>query len=164
MTYFKNVNHFIDILHQRHVESTNTLISFDITSLFTKVLCNETVDIIRNKHQVENYVINQRYRQTEGVPMRSSLSPTIANISIGNFETRTWTTPNTNPSYDSDIWIILPPYEHKVKTSYWIFSYTTTYVTKSYLPYNKDTTGKIHRISQKHQIEAVFFTEKLDKS
>ncbi|GJQ66190.1 hypothetical protein Trydic_g4250 [Trypoxylus dichotomus] len=54
----KNADHFIDVLPQQHVESTDILISFDVTWLFTQVPVNETVDIIRNKHQVEHYLIN----------------------------------------------------------------------------------------------------------
>ncbi|GJQ66709.1 hypothetical protein Trydic_g4657 [Trypoxylus dichotomus] len=94
-SYVKNAAHIIAILRQQHVESTNELISFDITSLFTQVPINVTVDIIRNKHHVEDHLMDltehclkdtyftyngQRYRQTKGAPMESPLSPIIANI------------------------------------------------------------------------------------
>ncbi|GJQ70417.1 hypothetical protein Trydic_g22845 [Trypoxylus dichotomus] len=56
--YVKNADHFIDILHRQHVEATDMLASFDVTSLFTQVPISETVDSIRNKHQVEDHLIN----------------------------------------------------------------------------------------------------------
>ncbi|GJQ72313.1 hypothetical protein Trydic_g13317 [Trypoxylus dichotomus] len=91
------------VLGQQHMERPNVIVNFDETSLFTQVPINEIVDIIKNKHQVENHLINliedclkntyftyngQRYRQTQGAPMRSPLSPIIPNIFIEGFEIR----------------------------------------------------------------------------
>ncbi|GJQ88244.1 hypothetical protein Trydic_g13232 [Trypoxylus dichotomus] len=115
-SYVKNADHFIDILAQQHVKSTDMLVSFDVTSLFTQVPINETIDIIRNKHQVENHPINlieycmkstyficngQTYRQTEGAPMGSPLLPIIANIFMGDFKTRTLDT----AKYKHKLWL-----------------------------------------------------------
>ncbi|GJQ70580.1 hypothetical protein Trydic_g22979 [Trypoxylus dichotomus] len=114
ISYVKNVDYFIDILHQPHVEITDMLV-IDVTSLFTQAPIKETVDIVRNKHQVEDHLINliehclkniyftyngQRYRQTEGAPMGLLLSP-IANIFMEDFET----TAMDNAKYKAKLWL-----------------------------------------------------------
>ncbi|GJQ77969.1 hypothetical protein Trydic_g2330 [Trypoxylus dichotomus] len=111
-SYVKNADHLIDILRQQHVKSTDILVSFDVTSLFTQVPIKQTVNIIRNKHQMEDYLINliefclkstyftyngQTYRQIEGAPIGSALSPIIANNFMEDFETSALDTAKYRP-------------------------------------------------------------------
>ncbi|GJQ71961.1 hypothetical protein Trydic_g3069 [Trypoxylus dichotomus] len=133
--YVKNADNFIDILRQQHLESTDMLISFDVTSLFTQIPINKTVDIIRNKHQLEDHLINliehrtysfyngQRHRQTEGVQVRTALSPILIS-SCKNLKQGLWIPPSTNTNYGSDMWMILSLYRHTVKINYRIFFHT----------------------------------------
>ncbi|GJQ67092.1 hypothetical protein Trydic_g8033 [Trypoxylus dichotomus] len=110
------------------------LVSFDVTSLITQVPINKIIDIIRNKHQVENHLINliehclkntyltyngQRCRQTEGMQMISPLPPIIANIFIEDFETRVQDTAHYKPKlwlkYVDDTFIIWTHEENKLQ-------------------------------------------------
>jgi hypothetical protein len=69
------------------------MVSFDVVSLFTKILVPETIDIISKLVDFETLNLIQIcltstfftfkgncYEQTEGTTMGSSLSPVVANI------------------------------------------------------------------------------------
>ena len=101
---------FIDRLKAFVFNRTQTLVSFDVVSLFTNVPLKETIDIVCDyvysnsnhpsypksvfKKLMEiatgGYFLykDKLYCQTDGVTMGSPLGPTLANIFLAHFETK----------------------------------------------------------------------------
>lgn len=102
-SYVKNADHLIELLKTETVEPEHLLVSFDVVSLFTNIPVDEALQIIRQKYQPEEHIIDlikhclkntyfsyndKRYRQIEGAPMGSPLSPVIANLFMEDIEVR----------------------------------------------------------------------------
>ncbi|XP_060531558.1 uncharacterized protein LOC132705141 [Cylas formicarius] len=99
---------FLDV----DVRPGDLLDSFDIVSLFTNIPVDEALDIIiipidtmdLTRHCLKNtYVIynDKRYKQIEGAPMGSPLSPVIANLFMIALEKRAIETAD----YKSKLWL-----------------------------------------------------------
>jgi retron-type reverse transcriptase len=77
----------------------DTLISFDVVSLFTKIPLNEAILVVKEVTDLETTKLaevclcstffsyqGEFYEQTSGVAMGSPLSPIVANLFMENFE------------------------------------------------------------------------------
>ncbi|XP_074035217.1 uncharacterized protein [Leptinotarsa decemlineata] len=111
-SYVRNADHLIDILKTQTVSPDDILVSFDVTSLFTQVPTGEALEIIKKKYKPEEHIItlaehcikntyfiynDQRYRQIEGAPMGSPLSPVVANLFMEEIETEAIATSPLKP-------------------------------------------------------------------
>ncbi|XP_072401710.1 uncharacterized protein [Diabrotica undecimpunctata] len=121
--YVKNASHFIKRIKDVTLEPGHLLISFDVVPLFTNVPKDESLEIISRNHPIPQATLNltkhclnntyfiykkQRYKQGEGPPMSSPLSPLIANLFMQEIEQRAiGTAYNTNPKFGLDMWMIL---------------------------------------------------------
>eukprot|EP00057_Strongylocentrotus_purpuratus_P018026 XP_011672500.1 PREDICTED: uncharacterized protein LOC105442266 [Strongylocentrotus purpuratus] len=107
-----NSKHFIDILSKTKIQPSDTLVSFDVTSLFTSVPVDQACDIIKQRlisdpdlesrtkltpDQIHDLLLtclhsnsfkwrNDFYKQLQGAAMGSPLSPIIANIFMEHLE------------------------------------------------------------------------------
>ncbi|XP_071476521.1 uncharacterized protein [Diadema antillarum] len=136
--HINNSKHFIDILSQTTINPTDTLVSFDVESLFTSVPVNEACDIIKQRltddpslssrtqltpQQIHDLLLtclnstsfrwrDTHYKQQQGAAMGSPLSPIIANIYMEHFESHALATAQHKPSlwlrYVDDIFTIWP--------------------------------------------------------
>ena len=110
----KSNKQFLDRIHNYQFDTNQRLVSFDVLSLFTNVLLEETIQLINksihdSKHQdVKKQIIprgivikilrmatqgmfmhkNKLYQQYDGVSMESPLGPTIANFFLANVENK----------------------------------------------------------------------------
>ena len=106
----KSTDHFLDELKEFNPNSQNTMASFDVVSLFTNVPLVETIHIISDRLYDEHnnnsipipkdilkklmllatqgiFMHNERfYKQVEGIIMRNSLGPTMANFFMAHLE------------------------------------------------------------------------------
>lgn len=111
-SHVTNTKHFVEITKDMKISDTDTLVSFDVESLFTNIPVNETLRIIETRLHNDNSLsdrtklpINiimelltlctesnyfelegQLFRQDEGMAMGSPLSPIFANIYMEEFE------------------------------------------------------------------------------
>ena len=119
----KNSLHFKSLAEQLEIAQNDTLVSFDVQSLFTNVPVPETLAIIE-KRLVSDSQLSERtnlpiptimelitmcaettyfqfkdmfYRQVDGMAMGSSLSPFMANIFMENFEQEALAETDTPP-------------------------------------------------------------------
>ena len=98
-TFIKDSANFIHLIQTLHLDPTDTLVSFDGISLFTKIPIKEVLEIIGNL--VNPHIANliriflkstfftyqgQFYEKTEGTTMGSSLSHVITNLFMEHFE------------------------------------------------------------------------------
>lgn len=99
-----NSSHFIDKLKDLRVDERDILVSFDVTSLFTKIPTKEAVQLARERFETNQinadlanlielcinstyFAFNEQlYEQTEGMAMGSPLSPALANLFMEAFE------------------------------------------------------------------------------
>eukprot|EP00057_Strongylocentrotus_purpuratus_P004876 XP_003729674.1 PREDICTED: uncharacterized protein LOC100893500 [Strongylocentrotus purpuratus] len=107
-----NSKHFIDILSKTKIQPSDTLVSFDVTSLFTNVPVDQACDIIKQRlisdpdlesrtkltpDQIHDLLLtclhsnsfkwrSNFYKQLQGAAMGSPLSPIIANIFMEHLE------------------------------------------------------------------------------
>jgi hypothetical protein len=111
-SFVKNSGHFVQLLKSVNLQSSETLVSFDIVSLFTNVPGNEALQIIRNKLHNDDtlaersvlqvivimellevclrttyfQVDDKFFQQNDGMAMGSSLSPIVSNIFMEHSE------------------------------------------------------------------------------
>ena len=106
-----NSKHFVGMMKDVRVEAEEALVSFDVTSLFTKVPINEAVDVIHRKLMEEDLVEQtplpaeriaellhlclkstyfsyngEFYEQRQGAAMGSLVSAVVANLYMEFFE------------------------------------------------------------------------------
>ena len=129
-----STNSFLERLKTFCFKPTDTLISFDVESLFTNVPLQETINMIadhvflsENKpaYTKDTFIRllqratsglflyqNKLFKQVDGVTMGSPLGPTIANFCLANYEnkllsnTKTGTKPELYLRYVDDIFCI----------------------------------------------------------
>ncbi|XP_041981008.1 uncharacterized protein LOC121734461 [Aricia agestis] len=103
-SFVKDSVHFRDIVKSMRLEPGDTMVGFDVESLFTNVRLKDCIEVIKNKlcdHELPkeyivliehcldgNYLLfrDQYYLQIDGVAMGSPLAPIIANIWMEHFE------------------------------------------------------------------------------
>lgn len=126
-SYIKNAQHFLEIISKITLEPKDILVSFDVVSLFTQIPVLEAVDIIKQKCEVTPDILQlikhcltntyfiydgERYRQTEGAPMGSPLSPVVANIFMDHFEVKALSSAPLKPRkwvrYVDDTFVVWP--------------------------------------------------------
>jgi hypothetical protein len=137
-TFIKNTQHFLNKLSNIEFNSNNTLVSFDINSLFTNVPLDKTLNIVKTKLESDDTLAtrtrlnisaimelitvctdntyfqlnNEFYKQSFGLAMGSSLSPLLADIFMEDFETNIISKQNLKPSvwwrYVDDVFSIWP--------------------------------------------------------
>ncbi|XP_046395470.1 uncharacterized protein LOC124162815 [Ischnura elegans] len=99
-SYAKNSTHFLDLIQNVKMEMDDILVSFDVVSLFTKILRGKAISTLRKKFGEDTANLaeiclmttyfkwkGEYYEQTEGAPMGSPISPAVANIYMEDFET-----------------------------------------------------------------------------
>eukprot|EP00057_Strongylocentrotus_purpuratus_P009741 XP_011664215.1 PREDICTED: uncharacterized protein LOC100893431 [Strongylocentrotus purpuratus] len=133
-----NSKHFIDILSKTKIQPSDTLVSFDVTSLFTNVPVDQACDIIKQRlisdpdlesrtkltpDQIHDLLLtclhsnsfkwrSNFYKQLQGAAMGSPLSPIIANIFMEHLEHQALKSADKSPSlwlrYVDDTFVIWP--------------------------------------------------------
>ena len=117
----KSTDHFIEELKEFNPNSQNTMVSFDVISLFTNVPLVETIDIIINRLYDEHnnnsipipkdifkklvllatqgiFMHNERfYKQVEGIIMGNPLGPTMANFFMAHLEEKIFAEKSNGP-------------------------------------------------------------------
>jgi hypothetical protein len=99
--HVKNSVHFTQILDNLQVQPGDLMVSFDVVSLFTKVLVEDSLSLLSQQFTDDilalfklvltstYFCVNGQYfKQTGGVAMGSPLSPVIANFFMKEFEER----------------------------------------------------------------------------
>jgi hypothetical protein len=111
-SFVKNSGHFIQLLKSVNLQSLDTVVSFDVVSLFTNAPVDEALQVIRNKLHNNNtlakpavlqvkaimellevclkttyfQVDDKFFQQKYGMAMGSSLSPAVSNVFMEHFE------------------------------------------------------------------------------
>ena len=111
-THMKNSKHFLEALQGVQVAEDELLVSFDISSLFTNVSINRSIQVIQRKLEQDNTLANRTtlspnkvaellevclrstyfsyggdfYKQREGAAMGSPVSASVANLYMEFFE------------------------------------------------------------------------------
>ena len=114
--HVQNTRDFVEQLKDVRLKQGECIISYDVTALFTSVLIQPVINIIKqrlaNDKELQqrttmsiSHIINllevclkstsfvfqgQYYQQLEGAAMGSPLSPIVANIVMENFEKKPW--------------------------------------------------------------------------
>ena len=134
----KNSSHFVQQLREVQVDQDDTLVSFDVVSLFTKVPIDEAMEVVAMRLKDDDTLVertsipaddiislaslclkstffqfeDQFYEQIEGAAMGSPLSPIIANIYMEHFEELALTSSILQPKvwwrYVDDTFVIWP--------------------------------------------------------
>lgn len=129
-SHIRNSSHFIELISTIHIDPDDILVSFDVTSLFTKVPINDSVNIIAQLLEqdgksssltllVEKCLTStyftfqgQFYKQLHGAAMGSPLSPVVANIFMEAFESQALESAELKPKvwfrYVDDTFIVWP--------------------------------------------------------
>jgi hypothetical protein len=122
-SFVRNSDHFIQLLKYVNLQNTDTLVSFDVISLFTNVPIDETLDVIGSKLQDDNtlaersilqvedimellevylrttyFQVDKFFQQKNGMAMGSSLSPVVSNIFMEYYEKLALDTAQYKPS------------------------------------------------------------------
>jgi hypothetical protein len=66
-SFFKNSGHFVQLLKDVNSQSQDTLVSFDVVSLFTNVPVDETLQIIENKFHNDDKLAELSILQVEAI-------------------------------------------------------------------------------------------------
>ncbi|XP_042202463.1 uncharacterized protein LOC121852562 [Callorhinchus milii] len=124
-----NSTQLVSMVKDMVLSPDDILVSFDVVSLFTKVPVPDTLTIIEDlvqhglnsdvpalvRHCLTNTYFTWNgtfYKQNEGTPMGSPLSPVIANMFMGKFESDAIQTSTLRPSlwkrYVDDTFVIWP--------------------------------------------------------
>ncbi|XP_075923264.1 uncharacterized protein LOC142924610 [Petromyzon marinus] len=124
-----NSTHLVSTIKGISLPPNDLLVSFDVVSLFTKVPVPDTIAIIEDlvhqglhtdvpplvRHCLTNTYFTWNgtfYKQTEGTPMGSPLSPVVANVFMEKFETDAIQTATLRPTlwkrYVDDTFVIWP--------------------------------------------------------
>jgi hypothetical protein len=90
-------------------QSQDTLVSFDVVSLFTNVRANETLQIIENKLHNDD---DKFFQQKDGMAMGNSFSPIVSDIFMKHFEKLALDSAPYKPSlwlwYVDDTFVVWP--------------------------------------------------------
>jgi hypothetical protein len=92
-SFIKDSNEFINIIKNEKVRPQDTVISFDVVSLFTKIPLDEAIQIVKEVTDPETTNLvevclrstffsyqGEFYEKTSGVAMGSPLSPIVSNL------------------------------------------------------------------------------------
>ncbi|XP_059066646.1 uncharacterized protein LOC131857886 [Cryptomeria japonica] len=98
-SFIKDSNQFVQFIKDTKLDPQDTLVSFDVVSLFTKVTILDSIEIVKLKVNEDIASLVELclrstffafqgviYEQVDGVAMGSPLSPVIANIFMEHFE------------------------------------------------------------------------------
>jgi predicted GIY-YIG superfamily endonuclease len=137
-SFVKNSGHFIELLKCVNLHRQDTLVSFDVVSLFTNVPVDEALQVIRSRLEDDNTLAERSvleveavmellevclrttyfqvddgfYQQKEGMAMGNSLSPIVSNIYMEHFEQLALNSAQDKPSlwlrYVDDTFVIWP--------------------------------------------------------
>ncbi|KAM3823585.1 uncharacterized protein M6D78_018813 [Vipera latastei] len=132
-SHVQNSFQFIEIISKLNLQPCDLLVSFNVVSLFTQVPIKEALTAIQNKYNPPKHILDltnhclsntyfiyngQRYKQMEGAPMGSPLSPVIANLYMEHFETLALEKSNHKPKlwlrYVDDTFVIWPHGKEKL--------------------------------------------------
>ncbi|MFX0618098.1 reverse transcriptase domain-containing protein, partial [Escherichia coli] len=128
--YIKDSYHFISEIKDLHLADNETMVSFDVQSLFTSLPVEDCIKIISKKLSdnhipmeylkllqqclTSGYLLwnGEFYKQVDGVAMGSPVSPVVADIFMENFEEMALATspvvPRFYKRYVDDTFTILP--------------------------------------------------------
>ncbi|CAG4972619.1 unnamed protein product [Parnassius apollo] len=128
--HIKDSYHFVSEIKDRHLSDNETMVSFDVQSLFTCLPVEDCISIVTRKLEENNmpveYAVFLRhcltsgyllwkeefYKQLDGVAMGSPVSPIVADIFMEDFEEKALLTSPINPrfykQYVDDTFTILP--------------------------------------------------------
>ena len=124
-SYVSNSKHFVEMLEDVLVDDGETLVSFDVSSLFTNVPIGEAVDIIRGRLEEDEDLLERTplspgrvaellqlclrstyfsfngefYEQREGAAMGSPVSAVVANLYMEFFEGLALSTAPARPRF-----------------------------------------------------------------
>ena len=145
-TFVKNSSHFADMVKNIDLHQEDTLISFDVTSLFTKVPIEEALQVISTRLTQDDTLEDRTaipiadicaltelclrstyfsfdatfFEQVEGAAMGSPLSPIVANLYMEAFEERALKSAVQRPRvwlrYVDDTFVIWPHGEDELDT------------------------------------------------
>jgi hypothetical protein len=100
-SFIKDSNEFIGVIKNEKVKPENILIIFDVFSIFTKILLDEAIQVVKEVTDEKTKKIvkvclcstffsyqGEFYEQTSSVAMGSPLSPIVSNLFMENFENK----------------------------------------------------------------------------
>ena len=127
-SYVKNATHLVELMQDMSLDPEDILVSFDVVSLFTRIPITEALEVIKEKydyldedifslakHCMSNtYFLYDGlfYKQVDGAPMGSPLSPVVANLFMEYFEEMALASSSLKPKcwlrYVDDTFVVWP--------------------------------------------------------